>query len=113
MARRREKIAALDALAEKLVTKLNAQDAGQTDRCRKASDRGTYSRFQHAAPNARLTRYVQADHHADRFSYSINEFAIGEAERFDGKLVLLTNVMDFDAAHIVERYKNLADIGRA
>jgi transposase len=111
-ARRREKIATLETLVEKLVGKLDAQDAGQTERGRKASDRGAYSRFQHTLADARLTRYPQADYHADRFSYTVNETAIGEAERFDGKLVLLTNVKDFDAAHIVQRYKSLADIER-
>ena len=111
-ARRREKISTLETLAEKLVAKLDAQDAGQTERGRKASDRGAYSRFQHTLADARLTRYLQADYHADRFSYTVNETAISEAERYDGKLVLLTNVMDFDAAHIVQRYKSLADIER-
>jgi transposase len=111
-ARRREKIATMETLAEKLVAKLDAQDAGQTERGRKASDRGAYSRFQHTLADAKLTRYVQADYHADRFSYTVNETAIGEAECFDGKLVLLTNVMDFDATHIVQRYKSLADIER-
>jgi transposase len=111
-ARRREKIAAMETLADKLVTKLDAQDAGQTERGRKASDRGAYSRFQHAVADAKLTRYVQADYHADRFSYTVNETAITEAGHYDGKLVLLTNVMDFDAAHIVWRYKSLADIER-
>ena len=42
-AKRREKIAAMEALAEKLVDKLRVQEAGQTDRGRKASDRGAYS----------------------------------------------------------------------
>jgi transposase len=111
-ARRRKKIAAVETQAEKLVTKLDAQDAGQTERGRKASDRGAYSRFQHAVADARLTRYVQADYHADRFSYTVNEAVITEAEHYDGKLVLLTNVRDFDAAHVVQRYKSLADIER-
>ncbi len=30
----------------------------------------------------------------------------------DGKLVVLTNVLDFSAEHIIERYKSLADIER-
>ncbi len=81
-------------------------------RGRKASDRGAYSRFQHAVADAKLTRFLQADYQADRFSYAINDTAIQEAERFDGKLVVLTNVQDFSAEHIVERYKSLADIER-
>lgn len=63
--------------------------------------------------DAKLTRYVKADYQADRFSYMIDDEAIEVAERFDGKLVLLTNVDDLDAPHIVERYKSLADIERS
>ncbi|MHB1274228.1 MAG: IS1634 family transposase [Rhodanobacter sp.] len=111
-AKRRRKIAELEGVAAKLVSKLDAQDAGRTERGRKASDRGAYSRFQHAVADAKLTRFLQADYHADRFSYAVNETAIEEAERFDGKLVVLTNVLDFSAEHIIERYKSLADIER-
>jgi transposase len=111
-AKRRAKIAEIEALAEKLVNKLDAQDAGQSARGRKASDRGAYSRFQKALAEARLTRYLHADYQADRFSYAVDEAAITDAERFDGKLVLLTNVLDFSAEQIVTRYKSLADIER-
>jgi len=111
-AKRRQRIAEIEALAEKLVSKLEAQDAGKTERGRKASDRGAYSRFQNAVADAKLTRYIRADYHAERFSYDIIETAIADAERFDGKLVLLTNVVDFGAKEIVARYKSLADIER-
>jgi transposase len=111
-AKRRAKIAAIEALADKLVNKLDAQDAGQSARGRKASDRGAYSRFQKALAEAKLTRYLRADYRADRFSYAVDEAAITDAERFDGKLVLLTNVLDFSTEQIVTRYKSLADIER-
>lgn len=111
-AKRRAKIVELEAFADKLVSKLDAQDAGTSARGRKASDRGAYSRFQTAIADAQLTRYVRADYQADRFSYGVDEAALTDAERFDGKLVLLTNVEDFSAAQIVERYKSLADIER-
>lgn len=111
-ARRRKKIAEVEAFANKLVNKLDAQDAGQTERGRKASDRGAYSRFQNAVAEAKLTRFIRADYQAERFSYDLNETAIEDAERFDGKLVLLTNVTDFSVDQIVSRYKSLADIER-
>lgn len=111
-AKRRKKIADIEAFAEKLVSKLDAQDQGASARGRKASDRGAYSRFQGAVADAELTRYVTADYQADRFTYDLNETAITDAERFDGKLVLLTNVTDFSAEQIVSRYKSLADIER-
>ena len=56
---------------------------------------------------------MKADYQADRFSFSVDEEAIARAERFDGKLVLVTNVADLSASEIVTRYKNPADIERA
>lgn len=111
-AKRRARIQELEQFAETLVAKLDAQDEGQTQRGRRASDRGAYSRFQRAVAEAELTRFIKADYQAERFTYQIDEPAITHAETFDGKLVLLTNVDDFSAADIVERYKSLADIER-
>lgn len=111
-AKRRARIQELEQFAETLVAKLDAQDEGQTQRGRRASDRGAYSRFQRAVAEAELTRFIKADYQAERFTYQIDELAITHAETFDGKLVLLTNVDDHSAAHIVEHYKSLADIER-
>ena len=111
-AHRRQCIADLEAFAEKLVAKLDAQDEGISERGRRASDRGAYSRFQRAVADAELTRFIQIHYDAERFSYGIDETAIHNAERFDGKLVLLTNVEDFAAAQVLARYKSLADIER-
>lgn len=110
--RRRSRIAELDAMAEKMVSKLDAQDEGQTARGRRASDRGAYSRFVRAVAEAELTRFLKADYTADRFSWSVDENAIAEAELFDGKLALITNVPDLPPAEAVARYKALADIER-
>jgi hypothetical protein len=110
--RRRARIAELEAMAEKMVGKLDAQDAGKTAKGRRASDRGAYSRFTRAVAEAELTRFLKADLNADRFSWSIDEGAIAEAELFDGKLTLITNAPDLTAADAVARYKGLADIER-
>ncbi|MCB1468896.1 MAG: IS1634 family transposase, partial [Rhizobiaceae bacterium] len=111
-ARRRARIAELDAMAEKLVPRLDAQDAGETARGRRASDRGAYSRFVRAVAEAELTRFIKADYTADRFSWALDEDAIAAAELFDGKLALLTNAADLTPAEAVARYKSLADIER-
>jgi transposase len=111
-AKRRARIAELEAFAERLVGKLDAQDDGQSERGRRATDRGAYSRFARAVAEAELGRFIKADYLADRFVYRLDETAIANAERFDGKLVLLSNVEDYSAAQIVERYKSLADIER-
>lgn len=38
-------------------------------------------------------------HQAEWFSYSVAEDAVEHAERFDGKLVLLTNIVDLGTLH--------------
>lgn len=111
-ARRREQIAELDTMAEKMVRRLDAQDAGVSARGRRASDRGAYSRFTRAVAEAELTRFIKADYTADRFSWAVDEDAITRAELFDGKLALLTNVPDLTPAEAVTRYRSLADIER-
>jgi len=109
---RRARIAELEAMAAKMVKKLDAQDGGDTARGRRASDRGAYSRFARAVAEAELTRFIQVDYAADRFSWSLNEAALAGAELFDGKLALLTNAADLTPAEAVLRYKSLADIER-
>jgi len=110
--RRRARIAELEAMAEKMVGKLDAQDGGQTARGRRASDRGAYSRFTRAVAEAEMTRFLKADLDADRFSWSVDEHAVARAELFDGKLALITNAPDLTPADAVARYKGLADIER-
>ena len=110
--RRQARIRDLVAMADKMVGKLDAQDDGQTARGRRASDRGAYSRFTRAVADAELTRFIKADLQANRFSYSVEEDAIAQAELFDGKLALLTNAPDLSPAETVARYKSLADIER-
>ena len=110
--RRRARIAELEAMAEKMVGKLDAQDGGQTAKGRRASDRGAYSRFTRAVAEAELTRFIKADLNADRFSWSVDDDAVAKAELFDGKLALITNAPDLTAADAVARYKALADIER-
>ncbi|WP_233489361.1 IS1634 family transposase, partial [Rhodovulum sp. 12E13] len=110
--RRRARIAELEAMAEKMAGKLDAQDAGQTARGRRASDRGAYSRFSRAVAEAEMTRFLKADLQADRFSWSVDDDAVAEAELFDGKLALITNAPDLTPAEAVARYRALADIER-
>ena len=100
-ARRRARIAELEAQAEKMVAKLDAQDGGKTARGRRASDRGAYSRFTRAVAEAEMTRFLKADLQADRFSWSVDEHAVARAELFDGKLALLTNAPDLTPVETV------------
>ena len=59
-----------------------------------------------------MTRFLKADLTADRFSWSVDEDAVSEAQLFDGTLALITNTTDISPAEAVARYKGLADIAR-
>jgi len=109
---RRARITELEAMAEKMVGRLDAQDAGATAQGRRASDRGAYSRFTRAVAEAEMTRFLKADLTADRFSWSVDEDAVAKAQLFDGTLALITNTTDISPAEAVARYKGLADIER-
>lgn len=110
--KRRACIAELEAMADRMVARLDAQDEGQTTRGRRASDRGAYSRFARAVAEAELTCFIKPDLQSDRFSYTVDEEAIEAAELFDGKLAVLTNAPDIKPAEAIARYKSLADIER-
>lgn len=111
-ARRRKKLDELIALGDALANKLDAQDAGKTERGRRASDRGAYTRFARAVYEAQFSRFITPELESERFAFSVDEQAVTRAEALDGKLVLLSNVGDLAAEDIVERYKALADIER-
>jgi transposase len=59
-----------------------------------------------------MGRFLKPDVTADRFSWSVDEDAVAEAQLFDGKLALITNAPDLTPADAVARYRALADIER-
>jgi hypothetical protein len=110
-AARRADIARIQTEGERLAQRLDDEDAGQPQRGRKSTDRRAYLRFSEAVKAAALSRILKADLNADRFSFDVDEAAIADAERLDGKLVLVTNT-DFAPREVIDRYKALADIER-
>jgi transposase len=109
---RASRIAALQARAEQLAGKLDAQDAGEVHRGRKLSDSGAKARLFHEVAEARLSKIIKVDLKSDLFTYDIDDKALARAQMMDGKLLLVTNVADLSPAEIVDRYKSLADIER-
>jgi transposase len=109
---RRHRIAELEARAAQLAGKLDGQDAGAVHRGRKLSDSGAKARYFHEVSEARLASIVRVDLKSELFTYAIDERMLERAETMDGKLLLVTNVQDLDAAEIVARYQSLADIER-
>ena len=109
---RRQRIAALQARADELAGKLDGQDAGKVKRGRKLSDSGAKARFFHEVADARLSRIIKIDLKSDLFTYDIDAQAQQRAELMDGKLLLVTNVLDLTPQEIVSRDKALADIER-
>ena len=109
---RATRIAALVARAEQLAGKLDGQDAGEVHRGRKLSDSGAKARFFHEVAEAHLSKIIKVDLKSDLFTYDIDAKALARAQMMDGKLLLVTNVVELDPAQIVDRYKSLADIER-
>jgi len=111
-AKRRQRIAELQARAQSLADKLDAQDSGKRSRGRALSDSGAKARFFHEVADAHLASIVKVDLKSDLFAYDIDGKALARVELMDGKLLLVTNVSDLKPAEVVQRYKSLADIER-
>ena len=110
--RRAQRIAALEAEAARLAGKLDEQDAGARHRGRRLSDSGAKARFYQAVCEAKLAAIIRVDLKSEQFTYEIDETALARAQLMDGKLILVSNVPDLDAAQLIARYKALADIER-
>lgn len=111
-AARQRIIAELDTLGAALARKLDAQDAGESGRGRRSSDRGAYQRFHKALVEKQMTRFIKPDLGSPSFTYSLDEEALAQAERLDGKLLLVTSLSDMAPEEVVDRYRSLADIER-
>lgn len=110
-AKRRKTLEAIEAEGERMAQRLSDADEGKPLRGRRASDRTAYLRFVEQVKEAGLSRILKADLHADLFSFSRDEAALAQAERLDGKLLLVTNTA-LPPAEVISRYKALADIER-
>ena len=111
-AQRQRRITELQARAQALSDKLDAQDGGQRGRGRALSDSGAKARFFHEVAQAHLASIIKVDLKSDLFTYEIDDQALTRAELMDGKLLLVTNVADLTPTEVVQRYKSLADIER-
>ena len=110
--RRRDRIETLQARAQALAGKLDAQDGGKAKRGRKLSDSGAKARFFHEVCEAHLVNIIWVDLKSELFTYDTDPVAQARAEAMDGKLLLVSNVPDLTPKQIVARYKSLADIER-
>ncbi|HEX7348506.1 MAG TPA: IS1634 family transposase [Rhodanobacteraceae bacterium] len=110
-AARRKTIEAIEAEGNRMAERLDDEDAGRPQRGRKSDDRRAYLRFAQLVKDANLSRILKADLTAECFSFECDEDALRDAERLDGKLLLVTNT-HFNPAEVVARYKTLADIER-
>ncbi len=109
---RRDRIMALQARAQALSGKLDAQVDGKTHRGRKLSDSGARARFFHEVCEAHLANIIRVDLKSDLFAYDTDQAVQARAEMMDGKLLLVSNVPDMSAQDIVAHYRSLADIER-
>jgi transposase len=109
---RRKKIAELEAQATLWVDKLDAQNNGRTSRGRKLSNSGIKARLYHEVKQAHLAHIIKVDMTSNLFTFDLDSKALAQAELHDGKLLLVTNVMDLTPHEVIARYKSLADIER-
>lgn len=109
---RQERIKALQTQAQTWAGKLDGQDSGVSTRGRKLSDSGAKARLYHEVKEAHWAKIIKVDLKSDLFSYAIDDDALKQAELMDGKLLLVTNVVDLTPSEVVQRYKSLADIER-
>ena len=99
-------------LARTLEAKLTAQDAAETGRGRRLTDAAAKLQLQQAIAERQLSALLHVDQEAELFSLWWNQAAFRQVWQRDGKLVLITNVPEVEAAKVVARYKALADIER-
>jgi hypothetical protein len=110
-AQRRQLIERIEAEGERMAQRLSDADEGKPLRGRKSNDRKAYLRFCDQVKDAGLSRILKADLDADLFNFRRDEAALANAERLDGKLLLVTNTT-LAADEVIARYKSLADIER-
>lgn len=106
------KLAKACRLAHQLSGKLNDQADGKTSRGRRLTDNGARLRLRDFLIEHRLTRLIKVDWKDDVFTWDWDVEELKRELMLDGKLVVVSNVEDVDAAQLVARYKDLADIER-
>lgn len=111
-AARDRRISELETLAETLAGKLDAQDEGVRHKGRKLSEGGAMARFYNAVMEHRLSKILKIDLSSELFTYEVDAAALEKERMLDGKLLLITNVVDITPSEGVARYKALADIER-
>jgi transposase len=109
---RRRQLREVLTLAAELHAKLEAQEAGGARRGRRLTDHGAKCQLQQAVAERRLSSLLHVDQAAELFSWWWDQRAFRSAWQRDGKLVLITNVADLEAAAVISRYKARADSER-
>lgn len=98
--------------AAALERKLCAQDQGRPGRGRRLSDHGARLQLAQAISEAGASRWLRLDTDSTLFNWWWDVPALQRDLALDGKLVVITNVAELDAAEVIARYKALADIER-
>ncbi|MBK8973466.1 MAG: IS1634 family transposase [Hahellaceae bacterium] len=109
---RRQQVEQLMAQADQWCDKLAQQEDGHKGSGRPLSESGITARFYQTVKEAGLAHIIDIDLGNEGFAYHYRALRQQALERLDGKLLLVTNVVDCPAPEIVRRYKSLADIER-
>lgn len=99
-------------LARRLERRLDAQDRGDRERGRRLTEAGAKAQLYWAVLEQRVSAWITVHWEVPGYSWSWNLAAFKQALHWDGKLVLMSNVPQLEAAALIRRYKELADIER-
>jgi transposase len=99
-------------LARRLERRLEAQERGTGGRGRRLTEAGAKAQLYRAVLEQRVSAWITVHLEAPGYSWSWNLDAFKQALHWDGKRVLISNVPQFEAAALIRRYKELADIER-
>lgn len=99
-------------LARHLEHRLTAQDNGEGGPGRRLTEAGAKAQLYRATLEQQVNTWIQVHLDAPGYSWSWNIKALQRDLHWDGKLVLISNVPQLEAATLIRRYQELADIER-
>lgn len=109
---RARRLRAVVHVAQRLERRLDAQDRGERGPGRRLTEAGAKAQLYRAVLEQQVGAWITVHLDAPGYSWSWNVEALKRDLHWDGKLVLISNVPQFEAATLIRRYKELADIER-
>jgi transposase len=110
--RRARRLRQVVHLARRLERRLDAGDRGERARGRALTEAGAKAQLYRAVLEHQVGAWITVHLGSPGYSWSWNVEALKHDLHWDGKLVLISNVVRLEPAMLIQRYKELADIER-